>query len=393
MMWFCEWRKCDTNRHLWVSLLSRKLPEVGSVALKELCVGGARDGVEDDPRVFQSHDLKWYLSKGAFFWWCQGLPFFSTPAVSAWEEAEDGCLTLDWGVTGACSLLIRLPSMRGPPEEEEMLGESTSFLPPASSSYPLLFLRGFPDAYSKSDLQVRLVLSREEARHSDLVVVSPEAVVKLVHSRLLSLFVPMMDLDAGTLSPAPFSKEEPSETPTREARVIMPRGVLGVTLGEMSSGSVDVQLFRCPFDIEARALKILGDLLPVQSRSLRKSHALGLTAPPDKEGRGLAKLLLLEFLLNLEERILLIDRCSSRAEYRYHVPRFGMSRIISGKECRKIIAVGKRLEELGVAQVTKEVMRPDASFPSAGEYLEESLMAIVSEVHHMAGEEPRVELE
>ncbi|KAL6003401.1 hypothetical protein ACLOJK_023624 [Asimina triloba] len=48
-------------------------------------------------------------------------------------------------------------------------------------------------------------------------------------------------------------------------------------------------------------------------------------APLDKEGRGSAKLMLLEFLpdacrelIKLEKRICLIDGCSSREEYRYH---------------------------------------------------------------------------
>ncbi|KAL5978047.1 hypothetical protein ACLOJK_037070, partial [Asimina triloba] len=145
----------------------------------------------------------------------------------------------------------------------------------------------------------------------------------------------------------------------REAGVSVRRGVLRATLGEMSSGSVDDQLFRHPFDVEPRALKIFGDLLPVQSKSLRKSHALSLTASLDKEGRELAELMLLEFLpdawrelMKLEERIHLIDGCSSRAEYHYHVLRervclslgrprvwdlFGMSRIMSEEEHRKII--------------------------------------------------------
>ncbi|KAL6002968.1 hypothetical protein ACLOJK_023190 [Asimina triloba] len=41
------------------------------------------------------------------------------------------------------------------------------------------------------------------------------------------------------------------------------RGVLGVTLGETSSCKVDEEICWCPFDIEARALKILSDRLPV----------------------------------------------------------------------------------------------------------------------------------
>ncbi|KAL6003219.1 hypothetical protein ACLOJK_023442 [Asimina triloba] len=43
------------------------------------------------------------------------------------------------------------------------------------------------------------------------------------------------------------------------------RGILGATLGETSSCSADEEIFQCPFDIEARALKILSDLLPVST--------------------------------------------------------------------------------------------------------------------------------
>ncbi|KAL6003246.1 hypothetical protein ACLOJK_023469 [Asimina triloba] len=43
------------------------------------------------------------------------------------------------------------------------------------------------------------------------------------------------------------------------------RGVLGATLEETSSCSADEEIFLCPFDIEARALKILSDLLPVST--------------------------------------------------------------------------------------------------------------------------------
>ncbi|KAL5980919.1 hypothetical protein ACLOJK_028839 [Asimina triloba] len=43
------------------------------------------------------------------------------------------------------------------------------------------------------------------------------------------------------------------------------RGVLGATLSETSWCSANEEIFRYPFDIEARALKILNDLLLVST--------------------------------------------------------------------------------------------------------------------------------
>ncbi|KAL5996489.1 hypothetical protein ACLOJK_026569 [Asimina triloba] len=156
--------------------------------------------------------------------------------------------------------------------------------------------------------------------------------------------------------PVPQCRAEPVE-----AEAFAHRGVLRATLGEISSRGVDDEIFRRPFDVEARALKILGDLLPIQSRSLRENHALGQVAPLDREGQRLAKLLLLEFLpdvwrklMELKERIRLIN---------------------------------------GVAQVTRKVLRPNASFPSIWEHLEGLLASVVSEAHRIVKEELGIELE
>ncbi|KAL6002825.1 hypothetical protein ACLOJK_023047 [Asimina triloba] len=62
---------------------------------------------------------------------------------------------------------------------------------------------------------------------------------------------------------------------------------------------------------------------------------------------------------------------------------------MSEEEHWKIIVTGKRPEESSTAPITKEVLRPDASFPLTWEYLEESLAGIVSEARHMVGEELR----
>ncbi|KAL5975686.1 hypothetical protein ACLOJK_020012 [Asimina triloba] len=107
-------------------------------------------------------------------------------------------------------------------------------------------------------------------------------------------------------------------------------------------------------------------------------------------------------LMELDERIRLIDGCTSQAEYRYHMLResvrlsmgrprawdlFGTSYIMRKEECRRVIAAGKRPKEVGMAQVTREVLKSSTIFPSTWKYLEESLAGIVFEARSMAGEE------
>ncbi|KAL5980806.1 hypothetical protein ACLOJK_028717 [Asimina triloba] len=154
-----------------------------------------------------------------------------------------------------------------------------------------------------------------------------------------------------------------------KAKVPMRRGVLGSTFGEASSG-------------------------------IRECHALGLAPSLDKERRGVDEQILLEYLPNvwkelseLEERLHLINGCTSREEYHYHVLRersrlsvkhpyvqdqFGVSSIMDEDERWKVIAVGKRPEEVGVEQVSREVLRPDVSIPSKWELLEEVLVKVAT---------------
>ncbi|KAL5998539.1 hypothetical protein ACLOJK_009482 [Asimina triloba] len=80
------------------------------------------------------------------------------------------------------------------------------------------------------------------------------------------------------------------------------------------------------FDIEARALKILEDLLLIKSRVIQENVSLGLKLELDGEGQGPTELKLLERLpdvcrkpRDLEERIRLIDESSAWLEYQYHV--------------------------------------------------------------------------
>ncbi|KAL5986363.1 hypothetical protein ACLOJK_014696 [Asimina triloba] len=169
-------------------------------------------------------------------------------------------------------------------------------------------------------------------------------------------------------------------------------------------GSWDPLLERLPSALPAnrsfaglsiwRRGNILGDLLPIQSRGIREYHALGLAPALDEDGRGADERMLLDYLPDvwkelseLKERICLINGCSSRTEYHYHVlgkrTQFPMGRShiqnrfkVSGimdEEGRKIIVAGKHPEEVGVEQVSREVLRPDASIPSKWELLEEVL--------------------
>ncbi|KAL6002972.1 hypothetical protein ACLOJK_023194 [Asimina triloba] len=94
------------------------------------------------------------------------------------------------------------------------------------------------------------------------------------------------------------------------AAILTPVGreVLGVTLGETSSRSADEEIFRCPFDIEARALKILSDLLPVstwraealQSRAMETAVGLLKDLDAAKFEQELAKEAVAKLLAKLD---------------------------------------------------------------------------------------------
>ncbi|KAL5997072.1 hypothetical protein ACLOJK_008000 [Asimina triloba] len=231
--------------------------------------------------------------------------------------------------------------------------------------------------------------------------------------------VSMRDIEGDNMSPDPVLGLTISEAPSREgigidvtgAQGSMPRrnvdlsgvrapahhGVLESTFGEACSCLSPEQIFHWPFDMEARTMKILSDLLPVKSREIRECHTLGHTPTLDGEGRGVDEQMLLGYfpdmwkaLSELEKRIRLIKGCSSRAEYRYHVlgkrsapnrfpmgrshvqDRFGVTSIMDEEERRKIIVVGKHPEEV----VVEQVLRPDANVPSKRELLEDTLIKI-----------------
>ncbi|KAL6004655.1 hypothetical protein ACLOJK_005210 [Asimina triloba] len=169
--------------------------------------------------------------------------------------------------------------------------------------------------------------------------------------------------------------------------------ILASIFREASSCPSNEEIFCRPFNMEARAMKILGFLLPVESRGVRKNYALGLLLTLDVEGRGLGEQMLKKFLpdvwrelLELEERIRLVDGYSSREEYRYHIlgqysqfpvdyprtrDRFETSGQMEEKEHRNIIDAGKRPKEVAVKQVPREVPRPDTPIHSEHKLEEE----------------------
>ncbi|KAL6001292.1 hypothetical protein ACLOJK_007024, partial [Asimina triloba] len=132
---------------------------------------------------------------------------------------------------------------------------------------------------------------------SGLIVSSPEASVEPAPLVSTPSSMPVADVEAYTTSPTPAFGRIASEASRREgveARTAKEQGplsccgidlgeneapmccgVLRSTFGEASSCPSHEQLLRRPFDMEVRVLKILGDLLPVQSRGIRKCHALG----------------------------------------------------------------------------------------------------------------------
>ncbi|KAL6005484.1 hypothetical protein ACLOJK_006051 [Asimina triloba] len=179
-----------------------------------------------------------------------------------------------------------------------------------------------------------LALSHEEARCSGLVMASPEA-----HDDALGL-IPSLALVAAPpeVSSGPILEGSPPQ------RLVSPSGLQDAAASSCPSNK---DVFRHPFDLEARMMKILGDLLPVEGEGLVSKCKKFL---PD----------VWRELLELEERIRLIDGCASGEEYRYHVlgqySRFPVERpltqdqfrtpsFMEEEEHQKIIAAGKHPKE------------------------------------------------
>ncbi|KAL5983811.1 hypothetical protein ACLOJK_017903 [Asimina triloba] len=329
-----------TLRRRMESSWNDEQPEVKSVTLEE-----REWGQWAVWEFFQSHNLKWHSTKGAFFRWFHGLPLSGVLVASprGGLRGHLGCRQL-----APLRLDHRTWAEEYPKKKKRLIkGTHHILLDIVRQGSPALDEEERLARQEDTDLQAGLMLSREEIHLLDLIIASPKA-----------------SLDPTPLVPAPSSAPMADvEGPLSccgadlgEAETSMRRGVLGSTFGQTFSCPSDDQLFCQPFDTEARALKILSDLLP---------------------------------LLELEERIRLIDGCASQAEYLYHVlgsvfahlwgrphvrDPLRTSRIIDEEERQKIIVVGKRSEETGVAQVFQKVLRPNASVPSQCEFLEEAFV-------------------
>ncbi|KAL6002935.1 hypothetical protein ACLOJK_023157 [Asimina triloba] len=174
----------------------------------------------------------------------------------------------------------------------------------------------------EADLQLGLVLSREEARRSSLVITSLETSARPAPLGLMLSSVLVVDVEADITSlREPFKATGREEFKVGAIKEQGPAPHHCVDPGEAETpyvvGSWGPPLEKRP---QARALKILGDLLPAQLRGIKECYALGLAPSLDEEELGLAKRMLLEFLLDmwrelskLEERIHLIDGCASRS--------------------------------------------------------------------------------
>ncbi|KAL6003237.1 hypothetical protein ACLOJK_023460 [Asimina triloba] len=267
---------------------------------------------------FHSHSLKWFSSKEIFFRWCQGLTFFG--ALVAFERGE-----VDVRRSGEASL--SLAGARSPAEgltvrEEGRLRKKRHL---KKGMGPVMLQEEEEERLVRReevDLHAALALSLEEAHYSSLAVSLAEPAnsrpaelvhlgpVEFIYSRPVepvdsmpveaTLRAPCQFLGEGLLSKPsgrqrattvrgfPTSQHKGYDKASRRPRGIenscrnmaatptpVGCGVLGATLGETSSCSADEEIFWCPFDIEARTLKILSDLLPV-STWVAKETAVGL---------------------------------------------------------------------------------------------------------------------
>ncbi|KAL5980232.1 hypothetical protein ACLOJK_036699 [Asimina triloba] len=140
-------------------------------------------------------------------------------------------------------------------------------------------------------------------------------------------------------------------------------------LGDTSSAQDDKEIFS---QSEPWALKILRDLLPVESRVIWESTALGQKPPLDPEGRGPRGVN--RELNDLEERICAVDGCFAWVEYQYHVMEKHPPLVLGRHHVEDL----KRPEELVLIQVAREVLRPNAP-PSVWEHLEDFIKAMVVE--------------
>ncbi|KAL5998003.1 hypothetical protein ACLOJK_008937, partial [Asimina triloba] len=312
---------------------SEVFPKVGSAAPDELEMGQRMI-----LKFFQSHSLEWCLSNGGLL-----------PKVveEHWLGEASSSSTNTRPLTGG-SLALTPYQSNLQAREEERSRKKKLLAKVGHEGKELTILDDEEERLAKQeevDLQAGLPLSHEEACHLGLIVMFLKAAMEPIHLGPSSLFVYLANLDKGALSPTPSPKKETSETPTwvacedAEARGVVDRGPMS----------------QCCADLGEVGLSVGKD---AENPWRPSPYAI-------EESRGKSRLVPNS----------VSGKRGTRAG-RADADQFGMSRIISEEECQKSVAVRKCPEESGVAQVTREVLRHDASFLSTLEYLEESVLAI-----------------
>ncbi|KAL5986228.1 hypothetical protein ACLOJK_014561 [Asimina triloba] len=305
---------------------NNELLQVQSVALEELELGQRAA-----PKFLQSYNLKWHSVKGSFSGGVRAFPFREFQPILLRKNQRAVYMERHRALLQA---LIHLSRDRR-----------------HQSSITLVI------EHCRMSVRRRGSALLREARRSSLFVTSPKA---------------SMDPTSlgSTTPPIPGIKADTATAQVSLLECDADLGVVGVPVGLL-----------LPFDKEARALMILGELLPVLLRGIRECHALGFTPSINKEGRGADERMLLEYLPDmwkeLSERIHLIDRCASRVKYHYHV-------------------LGKSTDlpvERSHAQDRFGVLRPNAGIPSKCELREEVLAKACSLVRERLEEAERAVLE
>ncbi|KAL5987040.1 hypothetical protein ACLOJK_041035 [Asimina triloba] len=281
----------------------------------------------------------WHSTRGAFLRWCEGLPLSEGSGVLLRSEPvgplgpSSGTRSSSRGSRASTSRraddraqLVERPKKRKQLIDVDVVG---------GGHQPVVANEGVGEdvkRQNEENLRSRVVGSNTspEARNDAPGLVSSLARVAASSevssgpipkgSSPRGLVSPFRLGDAAGASPSPnptfnlvvpeASKREDTGENASRAKTFMLRregssaeggslircGILASIFGEASSCPSNEEIFRQPFNMEARAMKILEDLLPVESRGIRENYALGLPSFLDVEGRGLGEQMLKKFL-------------------------------------------------------------------------------------------------
>ncbi|KAL5986630.1 hypothetical protein ACLOJK_014963 [Asimina triloba] len=168
------------------------------------------------------------------------------------------------------------------------------------------------ERWNEENLRLGLALSREEARRSCLFIASPKVPTGPASGGgggsppgLVSSPVLVGDVD-GVDAPGVETFVPRREGSLSGGGAPVRCGVLTSIFGEASSYPSNEEIFRQPFDIEVKAMKILEDVLLVESRG---------DGPASRCCGNIFRDVWKE-LLELGERICLVDGCAFGEEYR-----------------------------------------------------------------------------